>query len=57
MKYFGIEYDEDLQQYEVYSLIDNMSILTSCRNRAEEILDDLHRDYIERKNLKETHNA
>lgn len=57
MKYFGIEYDKDLQQYEVYSLIDNMSILTRCPDRAKELLDDLQKDYIERKNLKETHNA
>lgn len=48
VKYFGIQYDEDLKQYEVYSLIDNMSILTSCPDRAEELLDDLHQDYRER---------
>lgn len=48
VKYFGIEYDEDLRQYEVYSLIDNMSILTSCPDRAEELLDDFHKDYRER---------
>ena len=57
VKYFGIQYDEDLKKYEVYSLIDNMSILTRCPDRAKELLDDLQKDYIERKNLKETHNA